>query len=376
MAWWSSRYRFLMSFEISSSPLPQKKNGTLVDWNKINFPLTLAPMVGLSHIVLREIGRSYLPPEALTIWPTEMLNSRRVPSENLELTPETKRLAEEDYLVPQILGNEEIPILKSILRLKEWGAQGIDINMGCPVKKALRHNYGVALMGDRKYAQDVVRMAVKSSDLPVSVKLRAVESDNSLEDLYAFVAGLVDAGASWICLHPRTASQKRRGSADWEQIQFLKKRINVPLIGNGDVQTRDDVFEMKAQTGCDMVMSGRALAARPWLFWQVGEKLGMSAPQSDLVNGRSKAPVTREEEGAEYGRCLLQFIELSEKYFGENLAQRKVAFYLRTTTPWLEFGHTLIGLSAKAKNLTQFKEFVENFFSVPQVMYPKTNLRA
>lgn len=363
-----------MSFEISPTLTP--KYGFRVDWDRINFPLTMAPMVGLSHVALRELARAYLPREALTLWPTEMLNSRRVPSENLEMTPETKRLLDEDYLVPQILGNEEVPILKSILRLKEWGAHGIDINMGCPVKKALRHNYGVALMGDRKYAQDVVKMAVKSSDLPVSVKLRAVESDNSLEDLYAFVSGLVDAGASWVCLHPRTASQKRRGSADWDQIHFLKQKINVPIIGNGDVQTWEDVFAMKEQTGCDMVMSGRALAARPWLFWQVGEKLGMSAPASSLVEGRLKAPHTREEEGAEYGRCLLHFIDLCEKYFGENLAQRKVAFYLRTTTPWLEFGHTLIGLSAKAKNLAQFREYVQNFFSVPQAMYPKTDLRA
>lgn len=347
-----------------------------VDWEQINFPLTMAPMVGLSHVVLREIARSYLPSEALTLWPTEMLNSRRVPSESFATTPEIQRLPVEDYLVPQILGNEEQPILKSILRLKEWGAQGIDINMGCPVKKALRHNYGVALMGDRKYAQDVVAMAVRSSDLPVSVKLRAVESDNSLEDLHSFVAGLVDAGASWICLHPRTASQKRRGSADWGQIKFLKEKMPVPIVGNGDVQTVEDVFTMKEQTSCDMVMSGRALAARPWLFWQVGERLGMKAPSSAIVDGRLKAPLTKEEEGAEYGRCLLRFIDLSLKHFGENLAQRKVAFYLRTTIPWLEFGHTLIGLSAKSKTLQEFKTEVENFFSVPQAMYPKTDLRA
>lgn len=367
----------LITHKAESSRLVESESiKQTVEWKQINFPLTMAPMVGLSHIVLREISRSYLPPAALTLWPTEMLNSRRVPSENLEITPETKRLEKEDYLVPQILGNEEQPILKSILRLKEWGAQGIDINMGCPVKKALRHNYGVALMGDRKYAQDVVAMAVKSSDLPVSVKLRAVESDNSLEDLHNFVGGLVDAGASWICLHPRTASQKRRGSADWSQIQFLKAQMPVPIIGNGDVQTVEDVFAMKEQTSCDLVMAGRALAARPWLFWQVGERLGFKPADNEFINGRSKAPQTREEEGAEYGRCLLRFIALSEKYFGENLAQRKVAFYLRTTTPWLEFGHTLIGLSAKAKNLQEFKGFVENFFSVPQDMYPKTDLRS
>lgn len=346
-----------------------------VDWGKINFPLTLAPMVGLSHIALRELIRFYLPKEALTLWPSEMLNSRRVPKENLELTPETKKLESEDYWVPQILGNEEKPIYESIQKLKTWGAHGIDINMGCPVKKALKHNYGVALMGDPKYAQEVVAMAVRSSDLPVSVKLRAVESNNSFEDLYAFVSGLIDNGATWICLHPRTAEQKRRGHADWEQIRFLKQKLNTPIIGNGDVQNLADVFNMKKQTGCDLVMSGRALAARPWLFWQIGEALGFVPAENTLIDGRTRAPSSKEEEGAEYGRCLLMFMDLCQKYFGENLAQRKISFYLRTTTPWLEFGHTLISLSAKARSLDEFRQSVHQFFSVPQIMYSKTELR-
>lgn len=346
-----------------------------VDWKNINFPLTLAPMVGISHIALRELLRFYLPSEALTLWPTEMLNSRKVPKENLETTPETKRLEVENYLVPQILGNEEKPIFESIQKLKAWGAQGIDINMGCPVQKALKHNYGVALMGDKKYASDVVKMAVQSSDLPVSVKLRAVESANSLDDLYSFVTALVDGGASWICLHPRTAEQKRRGSADWEQIKFLKQKMTVPIVGNGDIQTAEDVFIMKEQTGCDLVMSGRALAARPWMLWQVGESLGMKPAENSLIGSRSKAPRSREEEGHEYGKCLLILIDLCVKYFGENLAQRKISFYIKTTSPWLEFGHTLVSLSAKAKTIAELKTSINVFFAIPQVMYPKTELR-
>lgn len=356
-----------------------------VDWKNINFPLTLAPMVGISHVALREILHMYLPQETLTLWPTEMLNSRKLPRENFETTPETQKLPEEHYLVPQILGNEEKPIFESIQKLKIWGAHGIDINMGCPVKKALKHNYGVALMGDRKYAQSVVRMAVQSSDLPVSVKLRAVESENSIEDLYSFVCGLVDSGASWICLHPRTATQKRRGKADWEQIRFLKSKISIPIIGNGDVQTCEDVFAMKKETHCDLVMAGRALAARPWMLWQVGEILGMKTPQNKLINDRKKAPKTKEEEGSEYGKCLLLMIDLAEKYFDShssdsqlvsaNLAMRKIAFYVRITSPWLEFGHSLVSLVSKSKNTQELRQSITHFFSIPQSMNPKTELK-
>src|SRR5665213_1694659 len=185
---------------------------------KVNFPVCLAPMVGLSHVALRLMVKRYLPEGAITPWPTEMLSSWKLPREILGETVETFRDADEYPLVPQILGNEEGPIAESVRRLVDWGAAGIDINMGCPVKKALRHNYGVALMGDPEYASEVVRMTVRNSKVPVSVKLRAgIQKD--MEFLLRFTKGLEDAGAAWITLHPRVGEQKRRGAADWSQIR-------------------------------------------------------------------------------------------------------------------------------------------------------------
>src|SRR3954466_9522367 len=163
--------------------------------NKVNFPVCLAPMVGLSHVHLRALVKSYLPSDAHTIWPTEMLNSRKLPIEDLAVTAETRRSPDESGLNPQILANEEEPIRKSVAKLEEWGAEAIDINMGCPVKKALSHNYGVALMGDAQYAKEVVRMTVKNTKLPVSVKLRAGHQ-NDLQYLISFVKGLEEEGAS------------------------------------------------------------------------------------------------------------------------------------------------------------------------------------
>lgn len=339
---------------------------------KVNFPLCLAPMVGLTHVALREVMREYLPDGAYTIWPTEMLNSRRIPGENLETTPETMRAAHEPGLVPQILGNEEEAIAESVKRLVEWGAEAIDINMGCPVQKALKHNYGVALMGDPNYAAEVVRMTVKNSTVPVSVKLRAVGSTKELDELLAFVAGLRNSGASWVCLHPRTAAQKRRGWADWEQIKLLHAAVDFPVIGNGDVQTVEDAVTMLKETGCDMAMAGRGLAARPWMLWQLGEELGFAAPAG---KEGLKAPRTAEEEGAEYGRVLLKLIERSRHYFGEDLAMRKVRFYVRTTSVWLAFGNALTGVCAKARNIDDMIDGVSKFFAVPHEMSLRTELR-
>ncbi len=341
-------------------------------FGRVNFPLCLAPMVGLSHVALREVTRAYMPAGAFTIWPTEMLNSRRIPNENLETTPETMRSVHEVGLVPQILGNEEKDIALSVKRLAEWGAEGIDINMGCPVQKALKHNYGVALMGDPNYAAEVVSMTVRNTNLPVSVKLRAVGSTKEFDELLSFVSGLRKAGASWVCLHPRTAAQKRRGWADWEQIKQLHKAVDIPVIGNGDVQTVDDAILMLQDTGCDLAMAGRALAARPWMMWQLGEKLGMPAP---LGREGEKAPSTPLEEGAEYGRCLLKLIDACRFYFGEDLAMRKVRFYVRTTSVWLFYGQSVLGICAKAKSTDEMKLALMKFFEGPIEMSLRTELR-
>lgn len=345
---------------------------------QFSFPLCLAPMVGLSHVVLRKIVFDYMPSGSETIWPTEMLNSRRVPNEKLGATAETLIFDGEKNLVPQILGNDKEAIQKTIQKMiHEWSddqqtIRGIDINMGCPVQKALRHNYGVALMGDLNYAAQVVEFAASASDRPVSVKLRAVGSDKSIPELIHFVKTLRDAGAKWITLHPRTAEQKRRGQADWNQITELKKALDIPIIGNGDIQTADDVFSMLESTGCDGVMSGRGLAARPWMMWQVGHKLGLT---SEIP------PITDVEEGAEYGRMLLKFIQLSRFYFCEKLghkddyAFRKIQFFVRTTHVWLEFGHTLMSEVNKSKTFSEMEDRVAKFFSVPQRMYAYTELR-
>lgn len=337
---------------------------------KYNFPFCLAPMVGLSHVHLRTLVRSYLPEDATTIWPTEMLNSRKLPKEDLSQTAETRRLDSEVGLCPQILGNEETEISESVKKLLDWGAEGIDINMGCPVKKALRHNYGVALMGDANYAAEVVAMTVRHSSLPVSVKLRSGLTENE-DYLLSFIKGLESAGASWITLHPRIASQKRRGEAKWDQIKTVRDQIEIPVIGNGDIQTSDDALDMLSETGCDMAMIGRAMTARPWIFWQLGERLGLKSP----LGRTGPAPKTSEEEGAEYGRSVLMMLELMRQEARSDLALRQFRFFVKTGSPWLLFGHSLYAITTQAKDFDEMEILVKKFFSCPQPMSLRTELR-
>jgi nifR3 family TIM-barrel protein len=336
----------------------------------VNFPVCLAPMVGLSHLALRRLVRQYMPVGAHTIWPTEMLSSRRLPTENVGATPETLRDASENGLVPQILGNEETSIAQSVERLQEWGAEGIDINMGCPVQKALKHNYGVALMGDAAYASEVVRMTVRHARVPVSVKLRAGEQ-RDMQYLRTFVRGLEDAGAQWVCLHPRLASEKRRGRAQWQQIRELRESVSLSVIGNGDVQVADDALRMLTETECDMVMIGRALTARPWMMWQIAHRLGWPNPP-----GREGAPPeTPIEEGREFVRCVLQMLDHCEELFDESVGLRKFRFYLRNASPWLEFGHHLCALASQGQTFAAIRPRLLEFLAGEHVLSRRTELR-
>jgi len=344
-----------------------------------NFPLCLAPMVGLTHIVQRKIIQAYMPKNASTFWPTEMLNSRRLPNEPLGKSSETYAENNEINLVPQLLGNDKKAIRESIhLLVRQWNIKGIDINMGCPVQKALRHNYGVALMGDSDYAAQVVRYAVEASleleiPIPISVKLRAVEETKSFTELVAFVNKLVAAGAAWITLHPRSPEQQRKGTADWSQIARLKQSCDVPVIGNGDIQIADDVFKMLEETKADKVMAGRALIARPWMMAQLGKKMGF---EMDYV-----APQNSSQEGAEYGKMLQRYIELCDEYFlqkigmSESLVMRRILFFVKTTHVWLQFGHTLHARLSGAANLKHMQDIACEFFSQEQIMDQRTELR-
>jgi tRNA-dihydrouridine synthase B len=131
--------------------------------------------------------------------------------------------------VPQLLANEERFIAASLRKLERMRPAAIDINMGCPVSKALKHNWGVALMGDPAYAEEVVRLTVKHSPWPVSVKLRTGLSDDP-QYLIDFARMLEQAGAAWLTIHPRIAAQQRRGRPRWEYLARVREAVSIPVV--------------------------------------------------------------------------------------------------------------------------------------------------
>ena len=338
---------------------------------KVDFPILVAPMVGISHVAFRALVRTYLPADCSTLLFTEMLSSRRLPAERVGSTPLTYVLeGGESDLIPQLLANEERFIAASVRKLEVMAPAGIDINMGCPVKQALSHNWGVALMGDIRYAADVVAVTRCHVRQPLSVKMRSGLRED-LPYLLDFIQAMEGAGADWVTLHPRLQPQGRRGRACWEAIGRARSAVQIPVVGNGDVQTAEDILAMRAATGCDGVMVARAATARPWIFWQLGEAFGFAPPP-----GREgeRAPRTPVEEGREYHRALCFFVDQLEKWFTAEEGMRRLRFFVAWGHKWLPFGHHLWAQMTKAQNLAAARTAIERFFEHPHTMLPRTNL--
>jgi len=316
----------------------------------ITFPFMVGPMVGLTHVAFRELIRSYLPANVNPLLFTEMLSTRRLPSERLHEADALRCAANERFFVPQLLGNEERFIAPSIQKLLSLNPWGFDINMGCPATHLLKHNWGVMLMGDKNYAAEVVRMAKRHSPIPVSVKLRSGGEKSELSYLLDFTDALETAGADWLTLHCRSQAQGHNGEADWEIVKTVARHRGIPVVANGDIQTAQDALFLVRELNVDGAMVGRAATARPWILWQIAFHLGITT---------ERPPLSLEEESHEYFRACVRFIDLLARYNrDEKYNLKKFLFFVGVGSKWFLFGHYFWKVMTNAKSLAQARELV------------------
>ncbi len=321
----------------------------------LTFPVMVAPMVGLTHCAFRQLLRLYTPAGLNPLLFTEMLSTRRIPYERLDKVDELRTAVGETHFVPQLLGNEETYIAQSIRKLLPLSPWGFDINMGCPAKQTLKHNWGVRLLGDADYAARVVEMTKKHSPLPVSVKMRCGQDKADPEFLDAFTAKLEAAGADWLTVHARTQAQKHKGDANWGMISDLAPRRNIPLVVNGDIQTAADAVSILQTLNVDGVMIGRAATARPWIIWQIAEDLGYR--DAPLAFAGMKAPRTPLEEGLAFLQAMIHLIDFLTLYIdAEEKQLRRFRFHVINAHKWLFFGHAYYSRCMKAKSLAEARE--------------------
>lgn len=225
--------------------------------------VVLAPMAGICNSAYRRIIKQM---GAGLIY-AEMVNDKAIVHENKKTIDMLYMTEEERPISQQIFGSDVDSFVASAKMVYEkMKPDIIDINMGCPVPKvAVSAEAGAALLKNPEKIKEIVGAVVKSVPIPVTVKIRSGWDKNSINAKE--VAKICEqAGASAICVHGRTRTDRYLGHSDWNIIKEVKESVNIPVIGNGDIKTVYDAKRMIDETGCDAVMIGRSALGNPWII--------------------------------------------------------------------------------------------------------------
>lgn len=225
-----------------------------------------APMAGYGDIAFRRLCKDF--GAGLSV--TEMISVNGLVHDNKKTRIMLARAENEDVCAVQLFGSRPINFYKALCVCEELSAfEMIDINMGCPVQKVVKQGEGSALMGDCVRAAEIVRACIEGGGgRPVSVKIRLGRGENEFV-ADEFAHAMQCAGAALITVHGRTAQQMYRGLADWDKIALVKKAVDIPVLGNGDV-TDATAFEMRMKkSGVDGIMIGRGAVGHPQIFAEI-----------------------------------------------------------------------------------------------------------
>jgi tRNA-dihydrouridine synthase B len=284
----------------------------------------LAPMAGVADRAFREtcarFGASYVV--------SEMVSSKGLQYHDKK-TAELMALSEAERPAGiQLFGDDPAVMAEAAKMAMEYEPDAIDINMGCPAPKVSCNGSGSALMKNPPLCGEIVAAVKRAVPVPVTVKIRKGWDRSSVNAVE--VAKICEsAGADAITVHGRTREQMYAPPADWDIIRQVKQAVKIPVIGNGDVVSAQTAAQMLEQTGCDLVMVGRAALGNPWLFAQINAYLTDS--------GRILPPPGIHERMT----VMLQHIRLMCDYKGErramNEARKHVGWYLKGLKNAAEF---------------------------------------
>ena len=290
------------------------KIGSLALSNKA----VLAPMAGITNLPFRSIARRF----GCALGFTEMVSAIGLTRRMVRSIGYLDSVPEDRPLGAQIFGSDPAVMAEAARMVEDLGADLVDINMGCPVRKVVRTGAGAALLRQPELAGRIIEAVRKVTGLPLTVKIRSGwhRHDSSGFKVIAHIAE--EGGADGVIFHPRTAEQGFSGSADWRLIGELKGSLYIPVIGNGDIRGPADAMRMMMMTGCDGVMVGRGALGNPWIFRDI----------NNAIDGRLKAPSPTLAER----ECLIRdHFEKEIVYYGD---EKRAASHFRKHLLWYTKG--------------------------------------
>ena len=262
--------------------LPGTGNGMLKIKNTtFPVPLLLAPMAGVTHSALRTLLVSC---GGVGLLSTEMLSARKVPRENMDISPFLIRMAEESPLSYQLLITDVGEIVPAVETLHRFGADVVDINFGCPAPRVRKAGGGCSLMSDPQRVREIIRTARLATELPLTAKIRLGErlDEQSLRD---FCLMLEDEGLDLLTVHARLRGESFGRKPRWEWVGKVKQWVSIPVVANGGIFTKEDAARCLRVSCADGLMIGRAAPQKPWLFAEIARDvygLDIPLPKSTL----------------------------------------------------------------------------------------------
>jgi tRNA-dihydrouridine synthase B len=266
---------------------------------KLKSNLILAPMAGVSDLPFRLLNRKFGAELAFV----EMINCRSISHKSKRTQSMLSSTPKDRPLGLQLLGCEDKYILKALDVLKKYKFELIDFNAACPAKKVVRRQEGAGLLKDPKKLNKILKLVVKNSAVPVTVKIRAGwDKDNVNAKEVALYAQ--DAGVDALFIHGRTKTQGYSGSVDYKIIREVKKALSIPVIASGDVLSAELAKRMFDETNCDGLAVARGSLGNPWIFKEIKEYL----KTGQLISKPSEAKVVK---------IMLEHLNASIAFYGE-----------------------------------------------------------
>ena len=236
-------------------------------------PTVLAPLAGVTHLPFRLMIKA----AGCGLVCSEMVSANGLVHRSKKTRQLMDNRPEEKPLSIQLFGSDPDMMAEAARMVEAAGADILDINFGCSVKKILKSGSGSALMKEPEKSKKILEAVRRAISIPLTIKIRS-GWDASGRQALDISRIAQDAGVAAIAVHPRTATQGFGGKANWPLIKTVKEALSIPVIGNGDILTAADAVSMFRQTGCDAVMIGRAALSNPWIFSQSADLMAGKTP--------------------------------------------------------------------------------------------------